>query len=145
MIIDLLRSIKTYKVDILMLERDREKVCEPFNVKIKELIENIAQAKTFLEAELKVSGEKKIETKLGNAAFKKQQDKWTYIKKEIMGWIRMHNPEDTKKWYERYIKVEETLKKQVLKDDVVEGNKIPGVTHEPQEDKFMYTIKGGII
>lgn len=144
MIIDLLKSIKANKIDILMLERDREKACEPFNSQIKELTELIGHLEAGLEQELIDSGEKKIETKLGNATFKKQQDKWTYVKNKIRAWIASQEIKN-KFLYERYIKVEETLKKQILKDDVIKGDKIPGVTHEPQDDKFSYTLKGGVL
>ena len=137
-----LKLIKDSLLDIEILKRKNELLCQENVIKIAKLTSKIGTAEEKLELELKESGEKKAECKLGNTIFKKMPDRWSYIEAEIRKWIGTYNLEDSAKWKERYFKVTETLKKQVLKDDVIEGNKIPGVTHEPQDDKFSYTLKG---
>jgi len=140
MIEELLKSIKANKIDILMLERDKEKACEPFNSQIKELTELIGHLEAGLEQELIDSGEKKIETKLGNTTFKKQQDKWYYDDFKIIDWCKLNGY-----GYYHVVEILDKLKlKKAIQDKTVKAPR-EGLTITPQDDKFSYTIKGGII
>ena len=143
-----LGEVKKCKIHILMLLEKNDDLCQQNNIEIERLnkvIENrLANAKKTLNQFKKITGERKIETSGGGwVHLRVMPDKWTYIIKEVKRWIAKFNPADKAKFYEAYIKVEESLKKEAIKKDILEGNVIPGVTHEPQSDKFEYKLPGG--
>ena len=140
-----LKIIKNAKLDIELLRRDNEKKCLENNTKIEELQNIIKTTENLLEEELKLSGEKKLECKLGWCAFRVMPDKWSYDIPKLIRWAK----EDEER-QERYIKVIEEFKKAQLKKDYAEGIIVhddvcdEGLTITTQEPKFNYKINGGI-
>ena len=132
-----LKVIKDCELDIELLKRQNELLCKDNNIKIKELTENIEQSELLLETELKKSGEKKLECKMGYSSYMKMPDKWEYGEETIND-IHVVYPEDE----EKYIKVTETLIKTNIKKDVLSGKiGLPHLTVTPQDPKFSYKIK----
>ena len=132
-----LKIIKDAGLDIELLHRDNEKKCAENNAEIANLEEKIKSTEFVLEEELKASGEKKLECKLGYCSFRVMPDKWEYGEGAIDD-IKHIYPEH----FNRYIKVTEILIKTNIKEDVLSGKiGLPSLKVTPQEPKFNYKIK----
>jgi len=139
---DDLREIAKAKVDILILQRQNETLCKDNNEKIKEFAGEIENRELSLEENLKQSGERKIETTAGWCAYRAMPDKWNYDDKVLIVWAK-----GSEEFAERYIRVTEEIKKDVIKKDIAEGfliEELPGITVTPQEPKFNYKLNGGL-
>ena len=135
-----LKTIKDSKLDIELLRRDNEKKCMENNIKIDELTAVIGTAEVGLETQLKTSGEKKLECKLGWCSYRVLPDKWVYDDGAIDE-IKSIYPEH----FNRYVKVTETLIKDNIKKSILSDKiSLSGVRYFPQEPKFGYKISGGI-
>jgi len=132
-----LKFIKDCSLDIEILNRKNEKLCAENNIMIKELTENIEKYELILQEELKKSGEKKLECKIGYCSYRTMPDKWDYGKGALDDIHKIY-PENIK----RYIKITETLIKTNIKEDVLSGKiGLPSLTVTKQEPKFGYKIK----
>jgi len=140
-----LKMIKDAKLDIELLRRKNETECAERNAKITKLQNKIILTESKLEEELKSSGQKKLECKLGWCSFRVMPDKWSYDIPKLIKWAK----EDEER-REKYIKVVEEFKKAQLKKDYKEGkNEFPidsvkGLDITPQDPKFSYKLNGGI-
>jgi len=110
---DNLKVIKDAKLDIELLRRENEKKCMENNQKIDNLSAVIKDAEEMLEINLRESGQKKLECKLGWCAFRVMPDKWDYMDSEIIAWCK----KDGKPYY----KTIEVVKKFELKKDIQNG------------------------
>ena len=132
-----LKFIKDAELDIELLNRKNEKLCAENNIMIKELKENIEQYELILQEELKKSGEKKLECKLGYCSFRTMPDKWIYDDIKIIRWCKEND--------HPYFHTVEILEKNTLKESIKNKNfeikDVPGLTVTPQEPKFNYKIK----
>ena len=132
-----LKTIKDSELDIELLKRENEKECAERNGKIEKLQQVIGLVEEELETNLKESGEKKLECKLGYCSFRTMPDKWVYGEEAITE-IKTIYPEH----FNRYVKVTETLIKTNIKEDILSGKMgLPSVKVTPQEPKFNYKIK----
>ena len=134
-----LKIIKDAKLDIELLRRENAKQSRDNDFKIGELNITIGVTEKLIEEELKESGEKKLECKLGWCAYRVMPDKWDYDDDEIIAWCK----KDGKPYY----KTVEVVKKLELKKHIQEGifdYDVPGVTITPQEPKFNYRLNGGL-
>ena len=130
------KNIKGKRLDIEILKRDNEKKCLENDAKIKELQDEIDLEERLLEADLKLSGEKKLECKLGYCSYRTMPDKWEYDDEKIILWCK-----DFKK---PYYYTKEIIRKLELKKDILAHkceDDVPGLTVTPQEPKFNYKIK----
>lgn len=140
-----LKIIKDAKLDIELLRRENEKLCRANEFKIGELNVTVGVTEKLLEEELKESGEKKLECKLGWCAYRVMPDKWEYDIPKLIRWAK----EDEER-QEKYIKVVEEFKKAQLKKDYAEGIVVhddicdEGLTITPQNPKFNYKLNGGL-
>ena len=159
-----LKEIKDSELDIEILKRENEKLCESNVIKIAKLTSKIGTAEEILEKGLKKSGKDKIECKLGSVSFKKMPDEWKYQDEILMDWV-ISLPARLKNLY---LKIATTIKKADLKKMIMEDNprdfhdgklidyspglklyivgenddyKVEGIEIKYQESKFSYTIK----
>ena len=140
-----LLEIKQCKIDMLILQRANDKLCETNNNEIGRLAKVIEGRETLMEGKLKTSGEKKIETTAGYVSFNKMPDKWEYDTTKLIEWAKKNSSDEFK---ERYVKVTEELKKAEIKKDILRGfllKELPGVTVTTQDPKFGYKLKGGLL
>ena len=130
-----LKIIKNAELDIELLHRDNEKKCAENNSEIANLQEKIKSTEFILEEELKASGEKKLECKIGYCSFREMPDKWEYDEIKIIEWCKEKGVD--------YFHTVEILEKMNLKNDFKAGivKDVPGLTVTPQEPKFNYKIK----
>ena len=132
-----LKIIKNAELDIELLHRDNEKKCEENNVEITKLEEKIKSTEFIIEEELKSSGEKKLECKLGYCSFRTMPDKWEYMDSDIIAWCKKKNMP-----YYHAIEVVEKMKlKKAIQDKMLPLDNVPGITITPQDSKFNYKIK----
>ena len=132
-----LQTIKNSKLDIELLRRENEKLCATNNEKVVVLEEKIKSTEFIIEEELKKSGEKKLECKLGYCSFGEMPDNWEYGEGTI-DVIKSIYSEDI----DRYIKITETLIKKNIKEDCLSGKiGLPSVKVTPQEPKFNYKVR----
>ena len=140
-----LKTIKDSKLDIELLRRDNEKKCMENNIKIDELTAVIGEAEMGLEIQLKESGEKKLECKLGWCSYRVLPDKFNYDIPKLINWAKEDDERQA-----RYVKVVEEFRKAQLKKDYAEGiighDDVcdEGLTITPQEPKFGYKLNGGL-
>ena len=141
-----LQEIRKCKLDVLILKRQNEELCQKNNAEIDRLTKEIENRLFQAEDDLKKSGERKIETSAGWVAYREMPDSWEYDIPKLMRWAK--EDEDRK---EKYIKVVEEFKKAELKKDFANGllghDDIcdVGVTIKPQEPKFNYKLNGGVL
>lgn len=132
-----LKDIKNYKLDILMLEKENERLCKENNKKIEELKQAIEAKELEMQEVLNKSGERKITTPAGWCAFRSMPDKWEYDDDAIIRWCKENN--------QPYYRTIEIVKKIDLKKAIIEGvlkkEEVSGVTITPQEPTFKYKIK----
>ena len=126
-VLELEKSLKKYKdaeIDIEILERKNEKLCEENNVEIRKLEEVRNKIEIVLEEDLKKSKLKKLECKFGDyvgaIGFKEQPDEWIYIDEILMAWI-ISLPAMFKNLY---LKVTTTVKKGDLKKQIMIDNEM---------------------
>ena len=133
-----LQEIGKAKLDILILQRQNETLCQENNIKIGGLGDIIESIEKELELNLKASGEKKIETTAGWCAYRVMPDKWEYDDDKIIEYCKSNN-----KPYYHTVDIAERMK---LKTAILTHQEeyIPGVTVTSQEPKFNYKIKGGL-
>jgi len=141
-----LQEIRKCKLDVLILKRQNEELCQKNNAEIDRLTKEIENRLFQAEDDLKKSGERKIETSAGWVAFREMPDSWEYDIPKLMRWAK---EDENRK--EKYIKVVEEFKKAELKKDFANGllghDDIcdVGVTIKPQEPKFNYKLNGGVL
>jgi len=134
-----LKNIKDAKLDIELLRRDNEKKCIENNIKIDELQNVIKFNEEELESELKSSGEKKLECKLGWCSYRVMPDKWEYDNDKIIDWCKLNSY-----GYFHTIQIVDKLKlKKAIQSKTVTAPR-EGLTITPQDPKFNYKINGGI-
>jgi len=136
-----LKIIKDAKLDIELLRRQNEKLCEENNKKISELQKMITFSEEGLETILKSSGEKKLECKLGWCSYREMPDKWEYDEPVIIDWCKKHGPD---KYYHTIEILERKNLKNAIKDGLYVPAEIPGLSVTPQDPKFNYKLNGGI-
>jgi len=140
-----LKTIKNSKLDIELLRRQNEKLCDENNKKISEFETIIKVEEEDIERELRLSGEKKLECKLGWCSFRAMPDKWSYDIPKLIHWA---NEDEVRR--DKYVKVVEEFKKAQLKKDYADGIIThddvcdEGLTITPQDPKFNYKLNGGI-
>jgi len=137
---DNLKVIKNAKLDIELLRRKNEKLCEANNKDIDNFVAVIKDAEEMLEVNLKESGEKKLECKLGYAGFRSMPDKWEYDDEKIIFWCKGNN----QPYYHTKEILERLKLKNAINDNTIKLSKpddVPGITVTPQEHKFNYKIK----
>ena len=139
-----LQEIRKCKLDVLILKRQNEELCQKNNAEIDRLTKEIENRLFQAEDDLKKSGERKIETSAGWVAFRAMPDSWEYDIPKLMKWAK--EDEDKKK---KYIKIIEEFKKAELKKDITEGllgyDEVvdEGLTISKQECKFTYKLNAG--
>ena len=139
---DNLKTIKDAKLDIEILRRKNEVLCANNNNDIEKFNYIIKETESKLKDELKESGEKKLECKLGYCSFMAMTAQWEYDIPKLIRWAK----EDDER-QERYIKVIEEFKKAQLKKDYADGIIVhddvcdEGLTITTQDPKFGYKIK----
>ena len=139
-----LQEIRKCKLDVLILKRQNEELCQKNNAEIDRLTKEIENRLFQAEDDLKKSGERKIETSAGWVAFREMPDSWEYDIPKLMKWAK--EDEDKKK---KYIKIIEEFKKAELKKDITEGllsyDEVvdEGLTISKQECKFTYKLNAG--
>ena len=136
-----LLEIKQCKIDMLILQRANDKLCETNNNEIKRLATVIEGRETLMEGKLKTSGVKKIETTAGYVSFRAMPDKWFYDDEEVINWCK-----DFKKpyYYTQEIVRKAELKKAVL-NGVIDRHDVCGIEITPQDPKFTYKLKGDLL
>jgi len=141
-----LLEIKQCKIDMLILQRANDKLCETNNNEIGRLAKVIEGRETLMEGKLKTSGVKKIDTSAGYVSFREMPDKWVYDIPKLISWAKKEEERQ-----ERYVKVIEEFKKAQLKKDYAEGIIVhddicdEGLTITTQNPKFGYKLKGGLL
>ena len=132
-----LKTIKDAELDIELLNRKNEKLCEENNLEIEKFKDEITKVEFIIEEELKKSGEKKLECKIGYCSFRTMPDKWDYDDIKILLWCK-----DFKK---PYYYTKEIVRKSELKNDIkidkLKIEDVPGITVTPQEPIFKYKIR----
>jgi len=139
-----LKTIKNAKLDIELLRRKNETECAERNAEITKLQNKIILTESKLEEELKTSGEKKLECKLGWCSYRVMPDKWGYDDKKIIEVVINKYPQ----MKPDLLKTTITIKKEVIKKLAYNGglpvDVLESITHEPQDPKFNYKLNGGI-
>ncbi|MCK4448186.1 MAG: hypothetical protein KAW56_14030 [Candidatus Marinimicrobia bacterium] len=138
-----LKTIKDAKLDIELLRRDNEKNCKENNDKIEGLQRDIELTEDILEADLKLSGQKKLECKLGWCSYRVMPDKWEYDEAKIINWCKENN----QPYYHTKEILERLKLKNAINDNTIKLNKpedISGLIITPQDPKFNYKLNGGI-
>ena len=169
-----LKEVRKCKLDILILQRQNEELCQKNNAEITRLTTVIEDRLFQAEDDLKKSvvnelktikvkteefntlwckgiellaiEKRKIETPAGSVTYKLMPDNWEYDLTKLFKWAK--EDEDRK---EKYIKVVEEFKKAVLKDDITKGLLTyddmvdEGLTIKKQEPKFNYKLNGGVL
>jgi len=135
-----LLEIKQCKIDMLILQRANDKLCETNNNEIKRLATVIEGRETLMEGKLKTSGVKKIETTAGYVSFRAMPDKWSYDDKKLIEWCKRKDLP--------YYRITEVLEKMKLKQAIINGVVpigIEGIEITPQDPKFTYKLKGDLL
>ena len=155
-----LKGIARAKLDILILQRQNETMCQENNTKIEGLKDIIESVEKELELNLMQSGEKKIDTSAGYVSYRTMPDKWEYTEKILWSFI-ISLPETLKTLF---TKVTVTIKKGYLNKRIINDNprefvegklinyepglqlylsdkKVKGIEIKRQEPKFNYKIK----
>ena len=167
-----LKIIKNAKLDIELLRRENEKLCRANEFKIEELNVTVGVTEELLEFELKESGKKKLECKLGWCAFRVMPDKWEYDDIKIIKFIKTL-PDICA---DDFLKITTALRKDSLKKNILAHNddlftdgkldidgkeineengelflvdgkddyKVPGLAVRTQDPKFNYKLNGGL-
>ena len=135
-----LKTIKDAKLDIELLRRDNEKKCMENNAKIEELQRDIETTEDVLEANLKQSGQKKLECKLGWCSYRVMQDKWEYMDSDIIEWCK----HEGLSYYHTIEVLEKMNLKEAIKLGTFKVEEVKGLIVTPQEPKFNYKLNGGI-
>ena len=113
-----LKTIKDCELDIELLHRKNEKLCNKNNLDIDYFKKRIIETEKLLETELKKSGKDKLECKIGYCSYRKMPDSWIYDEKELKLWLDSL-PTEVK---DKYEKVEVKIKKADLKKEISEHN-----------------------
>ena len=135
-----LLEIKQCKIDMLILQRANDKLCETNNNEIGRLATVIEGRETLMEGKLKTSGVKKIETTAGYVSFRAMPDKWSYDDKKLIEWCKRKDLP--------YYRITEVLEKMKLKQAIINGVVpigIEGIEITPQDPKFTYKLKGDLL
>ena len=155
MLEETLKTIKDSKLDIELLKRKNELLCADNNNDIAKYEYIIEEKEKELEAELKTSGEKKLECKMGWCSYRAMPDKWDYDDQIILAWCKQY---DMPYFHTVELVERNNLKKAILGGDVkledvqvedsttkdYQRKSVQGVTVSEQEPKFNYKIKGGL-
>ena len=135
-----LQEIGKCKLDILILQRQNEELCQKNNIEIVRLNAVIENRLFQAEDDLKKSGEKKVETSAGWVAYRAMPDSWEYNESVILDWCHVKN--------KPYYHTVENLEKMKLKKSIQEGllkiEEVNGLKVTPQNPKFNYRLNGGV-
>jgi len=132
-----LQEIRKCKLDVLILKRQNEELCQKNNAEIIRLNAVIENRLFQAEDDLKKSGERKIETSAGWVAFREMPDSWEYDEPVLLDWVKStglpyyHTVEILEK-----IKLKKSIQEGLLKIEEVNGLKVT-----PQNPKFNYRLK----
>jgi len=131
-----LKIIKDAELDIELLKRENEKLCAENDLEIGSLEKIIKKTEIILEEDLKKSGEKKLECKIGYCSYRTMPDKWEYDNDKIIDWCKLNGY-----GYFHTIQIVDKLKlKKAIQNKTVKAPR-EGLTITPQEPKFNYKIK----
>ncbi len=137
-----LKRIKDAGLDIELLKRQNDVLCQENNIKIEGLQDIVKSTEANLKEMLTASGEKKLECKIGYCSFRTMPDKWEYDIPKLIKWAKENDLRaDT------YLKIVTEFRKAQLKNDYTEGiighDDVcgEGLTITPQSPKFNYKIK----
>lgn len=135
-----LKNIKKYKLDILIFQRQNEKLCKKNNEEIDRLSNQIIELEQEMKINLRGSGERKIETPAGWCSFRAMPDKWEYNDPEILTWCKNKNMP--------YYHTVEIIEGSKIKKAILEGKvklvEVLGIKVTPQDPKFDYKINSDI-
>ena len=135
-----LLEIKQCKIDMLILQRANDKLCETNNNEIARLSKVVEGRETSAAEKLLESGVKKIDTAAGYVSFREMPDKWEYEDKKLIEWCKRKELP--------YYHITEVLEKMKLKQAIINGEipiGIEGIEITPQNPKFTYKLKGGLL
>lgn len=113
-----LKKIKDAELDIELLKRKNEKLCEPNVIEIAKLTSKIGTAEEDLEVILKKSKKDKLECKLGSVSWQQMPDEWIYQNEILMSFI-LSLPQIFKNLF---LKFTTTIKKADLKRQIMIEN-----------------------
>jgi hypothetical protein len=138
-----LKEVRKCKLDILILQRQNEELCQKNNAEITRLTTVIEDRLFQAEDNLKLSGKRKIDTSVGWVAYREMPDSWEYDVPVFLNWCHEKN-----KPYYHLIETE-ILDKMKLKKCIQEGilkiEEVNGLKVTPQEPKFNYRLNGGVL
>ena len=136
-----LKEVRKCKLDILILQRQNEELCQKNNAEITRLTTVIEDRLFQAEDDLKKSGERKIDTSVGWIAYREMPDSWEYDEPVILDWCHKENLP--------YYHTVEILERMKLKNTIQEGllkiEEVNGLKVTPQEPKFNYKLNGGVL
>lgn len=136
-----LKLIKDSQLDIEILKRENEKLCRENNTKIEGLQDIIKSTEETLEVDLRESGQKKVECKLGWCAFRVMPDSWEYDEPEILEWVRINSLP-----YSHTVEILERMNlKKAIQYGTFKVEEVRGLKVTPQEPKFNYKLNGGVL
>jgi hypothetical protein len=140
-----LKEVKKCKIHILMLEEKNSELCIENNKEIERLNEVIENRLREAEDNLKLSGERKIDTSVGWVAYREMPDSWEYDDEKIIEVVINKYPQ----MKPDLLKTTITIKKEVIKKLAYIGGLpvdiLEFVTKECQEPKFNYKLNGGVL
>lgn len=132
-----LKIIKDSQLDVEILRRQNEKLCQENNAEIEKLKETIEVTEIKLESELKESGEKKLECPLGYASYRTMPDKWEYDEPILLDWMEANEMP----YYYKMPVIEKANLKRAIQDSEIKIGEVKGLTVTPQEEKFYYKVR----
>jgi hypothetical protein len=136
-----LKEVRKCKLDILILQRQNEELCQKNNAEITRLNTVIENRLFQAEDDLKKSGERKIDTSEGWVAFREMPDNWEYDEPTILDWCKKNN----KSFYHSIEILEKMKIKKFIQEGIIKLEEIEGITVTPQEPKFNYKLNGGVL
>ena len=132
-----LQEIRKCKLDVLILKRQNEELCQKNNAEIDRLTKEIENRLFQAEDDLKKSGERKIETSAGWVAFREMPDSWEYDEKVILDWCHVKN----KPYYHTVEILEKMNLKKAIQDGTIKIEEVKGLKVTSQDPKFNYRLK----
>ena len=134
-----LQEIGKCKLDILILQRQNEELCQKNNIEIVRLNAVIENRLFQAEDDLKKSGERKIETSAGWVAFRAMPDSWEYDEPVLLDWVK-----NTGLPYYHTVEILEKMNlKKAIQDGTIKIEEVKGLKVTSQDPKFNYRLNGG--
>ena len=134
-----LQEIRKCKLDVLILKRQNEELCQKNNAEIVRLNAVIENRLFQAEDDLKKSRERKIETSAGWVAYRAMPDNWEYDEKVILDWCHGEN----KPYYHTVEILEKMNLKKAIQDGTIKIEEVKGLKVTSQEPKFNYKLNAG--